>query len=353
MKHHSAPIRLIGMAVRFGIWRFWTQWSFWILLIPTTNKMGKTDRYFQIFPIPITNKMGKSSYFALRFQVPVHVHKTCRPHPRVPLRMLDPQHLPVPELHRSLIRDPKIWDKKRVQKLASKVSFSMGSLPFPWKMDEIWWNPLKSRLQTPRICKNLNFPFPRQAFGHSVLRSLDVPWSRTVWVSASKAKLDPSEFRASRRLHSEVAWEIPTSPTPNAGQIMDIVCQYYDTHMVMISKYIKVKKHVNNCSHIIWNSFGIKKMWWYQYEHHLNDHNHGSSWIIYLSISIHISVLGHPNSSASLFSSAATAPGVMSSVRCSSTWRDDGHLEDLAIDKWEFATKNGDLSSKKMQTGWF
>ena len=159
MKHHSAPIRLIGMAVRFGIWRFWTQWSFWILLIPTTNKMGKTDRYFQIFPIPITNKMGKSSYFALRFQVPVHVHKTCRPHPRVPLRMLDPQHLPVPELHRSLIRDPKIWDKKRVQKLASKVSFSMGPYLFhgKWmKYDEIHWNPA---CRPPESVKISTFPF--------------------------------------------------------------------------------------------------------------------------------------------------------------------------------------------------
>ena len=31
--------------------------------------------------------------------------------------------------------------------------------------------------------------------------------------------------------------------------------------------------------------------------------------------------LGGPNSSASLLSSAATAPGVMSSVKCSSSWK--------------------------------
>lgn len=74
-------------------------------------------------------------------------------------------------------------------------------------------------------------------------------------------------------------------------------------------------------------------------------------------LSIHIYpqksvMLGHPNSSASLFSSAATAPGVMSSVRCSSTL-DDFFGTFLAIDNWEFAKEWGfnQLTSKKMQKG--
>jgi hypothetical protein len=173
--------------------------------------------------------------------------------------MLDPQHLPVPELHRSLIRDPKIT-KKECKNSHLRCLFPWGPYLFhgKWmKYDEIHWNPAKRR---PESVKISTFPFLARPLVTWSFGPLVVPWSRTVWVSASKAKLDPSEFRASRRLHSEVAWEIPTSPTPNAGQIMDMVCQYYDTHMVMISKW---KKHVNNCSHIIWNSFGII-LWWYQ-----------------------------------------------------------------------------------------
>ena len=154
-----------------------------------------------------------------------------------------------------------------IQKSQKKCKNSHLRCLFPWgpylfhgkwmKYDEIHWNPAKRR---PESVKISTFPFLARPLVTWSFGPLVVPWSRTVWVSASKAKLDPSEFRASRRLHSEVAWEIPTSPTPNAGQIMDMVCQYYDTHMVMISKW---KKHVNNCSHIIWNSFGII-LWWYQ-----------------------------------------------------------------------------------------
>ena len=64
-------------------------------------------------------------------------------------------------------------------------------------------------------------------------------------------------------------------------------------------------------------------------------------------------MLGHPNSSASLLSSAATAPGVMSSVRCSSTfdfsWRIWPSIHGtLPSRNWDFTRKKKQKHGFKM-----
>ena len=180
--------------------------------------------------------------------------------------MLDPQHLPVPELHlRSLIRDPNIWDKKRVQKLASKVSFSMGSHGLfhgTWmKSIEI---PLKSRLQTPRICKKSQLsvsspglwslgPAP---FGFQLRKQNWIPANFELpgACTANRWRGKPQHLQLQRQVKSWTFFD-----------------QYYDTHMVMISKWKNMLTYVNILyeTHLVSYSYYII-LWWYQYEHHLN-----------------------------------------------------------------------------------